>query len=1093
MDKFSKSFTYDSIKQRRSDRELKSGLKELRKEYSSYFASTKSTFDYQDLLESSIDRYNDRSRDNLYAIVLPAGHGKSHYAKKYGFIDVDNLLGPRRHNELMELRVRLVNQKSVDWQDHNRVWYSMLNEALDLLDLSEPTMILCHTEELALEVGAQIMGAAILEEGVFKDNIKRRTFAGQQFSAISREVAMNRSVTPYVTALSNRQLESWLVNTCNGWSFPIAVPYAFSRRYENTQFAASTPTWITEGRLEDLDVDNLLLCYEDGLIPKSTVDYFARVGCKIGGFHGFGISIWDWSKWIGLVTDAIGKPQQISKDCDFAAVFPPRSGQELVNLNLTLRRLNDVFKFDDDPEVRTILEHHVGDSHVFVTGLVSHCKGVMMNAFERDSTFMYLYKIPEKDWDKVLKPFHDLVRRSVTYGGMELNEKQRQALMYMNILLGRKLYAADLQAVIEERNGYGVEVLHKSYVPELDEWSVQQYKEDFTIALNAGYHNIFKPKPLDVTSFLEFWRVRYKWVTKGSTVLNDLKGEDRKYVITFLDGMYNAIEKRHNKKSAFECHDLIEMIGDVSKKINLTRVVGKPNETGKERSLMPGTLAHYIAFCYVLYACEKKGQVGSVRVNAPKDDDLQYFEARMGSGLTHLMYDWANFNAQHSIWEMDQVIRMLQYQPNVPEDYAYFCCVIADSFSEMYVLGEDDEEIKLERGLYSGWRGTSWINGVLNYVYLHVAWLNYERLGGKGTPAYVDHGGDDVDMAFGKTESCIAFEEVMNLMGFDAQRGKQMIDKRAEFFRNTMSRGAMQGNPTRALANFVSGNWEKMTDCGLQEKVTGILDAIAQMKRRGVGSSFCEGASLAALAHWCKVRTDEKWVPINKCVLHGRVEDGALGIPDNHGMLWELETKINRNPIHDVPVRLPGIAASVELVKDLEIELKQHGLFIKNKERLVQVVARDSYDINPTMEYNEWAKFCQHESKVTAYHPSTVELEDEGVMMEYLSTEVPKEFEYIVSETNRLENFVAYITDDDGTAFTVKELIRVIHGLDVQPWITTIKFNEYYRRLVPDFLATSISKYIIYLGCTYGISEEEADMTFKILTSMSARHFKHCM
>lgn len=53
-------------------------------------------------------RYEARKRENILALVMPCGHGKSSLAKKYGMIDVDDLLSDEQHQEAVEDRLALV-------------------------------------------------------------------------------------------------------------------------------------------------------------------------------------------------------------------------------------------------------------------------------------------------------------------------------------------------------------------------------------------------------------------------------------------------------------------------------------------------------------------------------------------------------------------------------------------------------------------------------------------------------------------------------------------------------------------------------------------------------------------------------------------------------------------------------------------------------------------------------------------------------------------------------------------------------------------------------------------------------------------------
>lgn len=73
-------------------------------------------------------------------------------------------------------------------------------------------------------------------------------------------------------------------------------------------------------------------------------------------------------------------------------IFPPRSLPEKNRINTTLRRLEGTSGILQNEKIVDILEHHVGDNHVFVTSLISHWCGLgfrMQGKMKTD----YLYTV----------------------------------------------------------------------------------------------------------------------------------------------------------------------------------------------------------------------------------------------------------------------------------------------------------------------------------------------------------------------------------------------------------------------------------------------------------------------------------------------------------------------------------------------------------------------------------------------------------------------------------------------------------------------------------------------------------------------------
>ena len=78
--------------------------------------------------------FNDASRfaiDNLWALVMPGGHGKTWLSKEYGFMDVDDLVDGNEFYELCKLRYSLVESGELEWTSHNERWYESLRATLE--------------------------------------------------------------------------------------------------------------------------------------------------------------------------------------------------------------------------------------------------------------------------------------------------------------------------------------------------------------------------------------------------------------------------------------------------------------------------------------------------------------------------------------------------------------------------------------------------------------------------------------------------------------------------------------------------------------------------------------------------------------------------------------------------------------------------------------------------------------------------------------------------------------------------------------------------------------------------------------------------
>jgi hypothetical protein len=686
--------------------------------------------------------------------------------------------------------------------------------------------------------------------------------------------------------------------------------------------------------------------------------------------------------------------------------------------------------------------------------------------------------------------FHSFIRVSNYYCTTYLKEEERQGLMYMNMLTGRKMYEADWLKVIDERK-HEPEKDFVSYDPVRGKWSRVKYLEDFDDALSSAYLGMYsKPKAVDVSNFVQFWKRRRAWVAKGSTVLNQLPREMLSYTVSFLDHLKGTIELRHNKKSLFEHHEIIDLLKESTDTWNATKVVPKLNETGKERELLPGTLMHYVIFSYVLYAAEKQASIGSTRLNVNDDDNLMYYDKKMVKGIHHMLYDWANFNSQHTTRDMARVIEMLEHIPGMPEDYSYFCRAIAESFSHMWLIDPEGGKHKLEKGLFSGWRGTTWINSVLNYIYVNIGIKCCERLYPDFNPLYLDHGGDDLDVGFESPQDCFRMMRVMDAIGYEAKAIKQMVDKKSEFFRNTITQEGVFASPCRALANFVSGNWESGGAKELSEKANSILDQVAKMKRRGVDAEFCQHICRMALKHWLKIKVDDEWFEIRDEVIHGDFESGGLGIPDRDGCVWKLEPPILIVDLVGLNVKLPGAYCSQDYVEMVKEELAKVKLEVVGEESLIEKLAKESYDLKQFEERALFSELNKVKTQVVDKIPVVSKKWDPMYFEEFIRWTKSGDRGLSLGKMEMFAEFIGHVVAD-GMVLEYEDLMNVYLEEPVTPEVVRFRGDVYYRRLIPDFLANNIDKFVRRYGNNEKLSVDDMQEVFKTVAYMAYVMYNH--
>jgi len=1071
-------------------------------DHAKFMGTSKAGEEYEQRILASMARYTKKAeqRQNLFAIIMPAGHGKTELARLYGLVDVDMLVTLDEHDYFVSMRAAILAGHAT-WSKHNTEWFARMNKTLDLYDYSRPIIILLHHEEIAYEIGAQVLGAIRLDRATFEKNIegRRNDPTSMHFSRMSYDsFRVSKRVENVFSANSREDLERIFLDLINANNLPIACPYKYSSEYTNYHYTRNVPKWIMRGERADSDTVSIKLLvdmYESKMIPKEAVDYYVRNSYAVTSFD-FGVSMFEWTVELAKVAAVIKDSKKFDTNGDLAEIFPPRGKKEMPRANVTLRRLVQTFDIFSHPDAVEIAGRHIGESHIFVTGLLSHWKGVAQHT--RVAHLMRpLYGVAGLHWTKRLKEIHSLIRTSRFFMNTEIMEVERQSIMYMDLLVGRAEYVINEEAEIEKRGGGTYKSKHLSFDPHRRVFTNEQYGTDFKHALRWAYARIrCEPKPINVRNFAEFYERRRSWLTKGGLVYNKLPPMMKKYSAEIFDQVKNTvdiIEGRHNKQSLFEMAELQDVLRDIgSSDFNVTKTMMKYETGGKERVLLPGTLVHFIVFTYILNLAEKQEQIGSVRLNAMSDEDIKYYDRKMCTGLYHVLYDWADFNEQHSADEMAAVITELNESMAAPLDYGMFCQAIAMGMYDMSLQDKEGKRHKIWNGLYSGWRGTTWINSVLNFVYLAIALMNYERIYGESCVLMVDHGGDDVDLMLSEPTALPKILRIMDDMLFNANAWKQMLGTRSEFFRNTIVGNTVYASPTRALASFIAGDWEGSGQATVRERVVSLLDQVGKMKRRGVSPEMCNGLAMCAISHWCKIKDGDEWLNLPDVIMHGRPEDNGLGIPDVNNQIWELDTPVPDISEEWYKLVVPDYKASKDYVNVIARDLENFAITITRREELAKKYAEAAFDVEKRVDYTSWKYLMNFKAKIVRKVDIIEPKEDPVLFEQFCMFQLTDDMTAKYSQAGRYLEMCEYM-ERNGRPVSREALVEIMScGLVSVPALD-FQGDIYYRRLVPDFLAYRATYYCKEAINAGYVDTERAQEVFKILCYMGKQVFGHKM
>ncbi|CAH03664.1 RNA-dependent RNA polymerase [Alphachrysovirus cerasi] len=1052
------------------------------------FATNKSVADYTMKLQSSMSRYEENRISNLFAIVMPGGTGKTRWAREYGLVDVDELVSPDEHENLYAVRKAVLMQKG-DWVVHNSEWANRVRFTLMKLDYNRPVVLLCHTEEFAYEVGALPILAITMDEGVWRKNIENRGYLGKMFSELSYESVRTHTKVQMFKANSNEQVERAILRVMSLVGIPSAAPLKYDADNPTPGYSAGLPDWVMKGEKDKCHLELLMDMYDQDCVPKECMDYFCR-NETIPASYGFGITMNDWARVFGTITYYMRDVKNEIPEGDPEDIWPYSSDREKTRLNVNMKRLLTSTNLMDIEGAKTLAATHVGATNGFVSTLVSFWTGIQ-ELYKDEVDLMPLCLVGQANWVYCQKMVHDLMRQSRHYMNTEVEQQTKQSIMYMDQLVGRRLFKPDWQKEVDDRQGNHGFAQHMAYDPNTGTWEVEQYRKDFNHALNDAFARVKStPRVLNIKDYADFFSKRGEWLTKGSTVYNEIPKEHRQTVVSIVDeigDIVRSVDVRHNKKSLFEMSNVFHLLGDKFELRNITKAVPKLNECGyKDRTLLPGSLFHYLMFSYVLEFVEKQAQIGSVRVNAPSDNDIRYMDKKMTQGVYHMMFDWANFNAFHSAEEMSLVIEKLAYVVPAPPDYDMFVKGVAASMWDMILMDPDGDVHKIETGLYSGWRGTSFLNSVLNSCYTTCARMSYERIHKYDPFVYIDHGGDDIDGGIRNMGDGVKMLVVMEKMQFEAQKIKQMIGIDSEFFRITFTASGAYGSATRALARFVSGNWEGSGIIPLRERISGLMDQMAKICRRGFHQEVGHTLLSLAIAHWGRVKPDKDWLALPAVAIHGCEEQGGLGVPDKDGCVWWLDKEI-RGKVSDRKVLPPGKLVAEETIRNLAAELNRLNIDAVHTGPVATKLAAMSFDERgeETFETLEKAD-AEVVKKVSVIVPKVDEHEFEK-MMAYVETN-----RSVKKDLARLERYrmLEGHLQTNGVTITSEDLAKMLE-INLPEGALQFKPSKYYRRLVGDEWAAVIEEYSLACMQYAGYDKDKAEDVFETLTYMVSVVFKH--
>lgn len=309
----------------------------------------------------------------------------------------------------------------------------------------------------------------------------------------------------------------------------------------------------------------------------------------------------------------------------------------------------------------------------------------------------------------------------------------------------------------------------------------------------------------------------------------------------------------------------------LSRPCEITAHTSTKYEWGKTRALYGCDITSHINADFGLMMCEDTfpSYIPTGSNSKPEHVKLQ-IDSMTG---VPLCYDYDDFNSQHSISAMQAVIDAWRstFASSLTIDQHKAVEWTIKSIEKMYVKQTHDKlEYQAKGTLFSGWRLTSFINTVLNYVYLDNASLRcfvYKSV----------HNGDDVYASARSVGDAVELIERAESSGVRAQKSKMNIGTIAEFLRMDMRAKNCSATQylTRGCATFVHSRIESDAPYSLRNMVAAYYTRYNELIARGCEKQMANKCYRKQLFFSRKLFETDKDV-IDKLVTYDLVAGGVV-------------------------------------------------------------------------------------------------------------------------------------------------------------------------------------------------------------------------
>nr|UVG55926.1 putative RNA-dependent RNA polymerase [Poaceae Liege totivirus 3] len=321
----------------------------------------------------------------------------------------------------------------------------------------------------------------------------------------------------------------------------------------------------------------------------------------------------------------------------------------------------------------------------------------------------------------------------------------------------------------------------------------------------------------------QFWDSRWQWSAAGS--IHSQYAEDEEYIVRT-----NAALK--NKFITISHMPTLKMDYFAKRKAEIHAWASTKYEWGKQRAIYGTDLTSYNLAHFAFYNCEN---LLPNQFPVGKDASEINVVARVGGVLKDRLpfcLDFEDFNSQHKAGSMKAVIQAYVdvFGRQLTPEQIQAALWTADSISSQVIHDNVGlkQTYKARGTLLSGWRLTTFMNSVLNYIYTRMITGETMRSGASL------HNGDDVligTRSLAVTQACLRNGRKYNIR---MQSAKCAFGAIAEFLRVDHRRGSRGQYLSRAVATMVHSRIESRISTDARDLIQSMENRFQDVYDRGM-------------------------------------------------------------------------------------------------------------------------------------------------------------------------------------------------------------------------------------------------------------------